>query len=128
MNGLMFLDACTSAKESLACTDIVPNGIPGSLAILIHYGYLAIQVAVPVILIIFGMIGLAKALVSQKEDEIKSAQSSFIKKLIIAVVIFLVFAIVHLVFNMASNGAKDSKSIWTCVEQLLNAECVESAE
>lgn len=123
MNNLMFLATCTADQSSRACTgSITPNGVPGSLALLIHYAYLIIQVAVPIILIIFGMIGFGRAIASQKDDEIKAAQNSFFKKLILAVVVFLVFSIVKLVFNFATNGS-DTNNIWTCVEQLLNGNC-----
>lgn len=131
MNNLMFLATCTASESSKACMGLlktvdengaeVATGLPGSLALLIHYAYLAIQVAVPIILIIFGMIGFGKAIASQKDDEIKAAQNSFFKKLIIAVVVFLVLSIVHLVFNIASNGSSDN--IWTCAKDLLDGNC-----
>ena len=38
---------------------------------------LAIQIAIPVLLIIFGMLDLGKAVVASKEDEIKKGQQIF---------------------------------------------------
>ena len=96
------------------------DGIEQSLADMIKYIYLGIQVVVPILLIIFGMIDLGKAITAQKEDEIKKAQAGFLKKLILAVIVFLVFSIVKLVFNFAGggDGAADG-SVWRCVSQLL---------
>lgn len=116
------LAKCTSKNHACA-TIIGEEGIPGDLVSIIHYIYLAIQVVVPIILVIFGMIELAKALVSQKEDEIKKAQGSFLKKLIVAVVVFLVFSIVKLVFDFANSGNTDATNIWKCVDQVINNNC-----
>ena len=116
------LSKCTS--ENFACAGTIgEKGIPGDLVSIIHYIYLAIQVVVPILLIIFGMIELAKALVSQKEDEIKKAQGSFLKKLIVAVIVFLTFSIVKLVFDFANSGNTDATNIWNCVNQIINNKC-----
>ena len=78
-----------------------------------------IQIGIPIILIILGMIDLGKAVVASKEDEIKSAQKLLIKRFIYAVAIFFVVLLVTFVFNMvASNsaggasGATDWTSCW----------------
>ena len=75
-----------------------------------------IQVAVPVVLIIVKGIDLLKAISSQKEDEIKKAQSLFIKRLILAVLIYFVFVIVKLIVSIIGN----SDDIWKCTECLFN--------
>lgn len=116
------LAKCTS-KNSTCAGIIGEKGIPGDLVSIIHYIYLGIQVIVPLILIIFGMIELAKAIMAQKEDEIKKAQGSFLKKLIVAVLVFLVFSIVKLVFNFANSGNTESSSIWNCVNAIINGIC-----
>lgn len=115
------LDECTS--ENFACKGIIGSeGIPGDVASIIHYIYLSVQVLVPVVLIIFGMIELGKAITAQKEDEISHAKSSFLKKLIIAVVVFLVLAIVELVFNFATSG-DNQDNIWSCFNSVINGKC-----
>ncbi len=121
------LAKCTN--ENYACIGIIgESGIPGDLVRIIHYIYLAIQVVVPIILIIFGMIELAKSLASQKEDEIKKAQGSLFRKLILAVLVFLVFSIVRLVFNFATSDNEDAESVWSCVSQLINGDCGNSGD
>ena len=103
------------------CEKVIGDkGIEDNIASIVHYIYLGIQVVVPILLIIFGMIELAKAITAQKEDEIKKAQSSFLKKLVLAVIVFLVFSIVKLVFNFAGGGDSGTDdSVWTCVNELL---------
>ena len=67
-------------------------------------GYLiwVIKIIVPVILIVVGMIELSKALINQDEKEIKSAQSKLIKKVIVAICIYLVVTLVSLIFGLIS--------------------------
>lgn len=67
-----------------------------------------IQIGIPIILIVLGMLDLGKAVMASKEDEIKSAQKMLIKRAIYAVAIFFVVLIVQLVFGLlASTGDKN---------------------
>lgn len=76
-----------------------------------------IKVGVPIILVILGMIDLFKAMMAQKEDEIKKAQGLFVKRLIAGVLVFLVFVIVELIFNLLGDAVGDNKeNIWNCAE------------
>ena len=59
-----------------------------------------IKIAVPVILIVVGMISLVKALMSGKDDEIKKATSSLIKKVAIGLGVYLVVTVVGLLMNL----------------------------
>ena len=90
-----------------------------------------IQIGIPVILIILGMIDLGKAVIASKEDEIKSAQKLLIKRIIYAVAIFLVVSIVTLVFSVvAGNTDNDNQTdaqkwsdCWACT----NADCTKTS-
>ena len=62
-----------------------------------------IQFAVPIALILFGSIDFAKAVIANKEDEMKKAQSIFIKRLIYAAAVFFVIVIVRLVMNVLAS-------------------------
>lgn len=64
-----------------------------------------IQIGIPIILIILGMLDLGKAVVASKEDEIKNAQKMLIKRAIYAVAIFFVVLIVELVFGLVADNA-----------------------
>lgn len=76
-----------------------------------------IQIGIPLLLIIFGMLDLGKAVMAQKEDEIKKGQQTFIKRLITAAIVFFIVAIVQLVFNIVSPDNKDT--IVTCINQFV---------
>lgn len=75
----------------------------GPLINLIKHGIIPlIQVGIPIILIVLGMLDLGKAVMASKDDEIKNAQKMLIKRCIYAIAIFFVVLIVNLVFGLLS--------------------------
>ena len=77
----------------------------------------------PLILVIVGMLDMAKAVTSKDEAEIKKAQTGLVKKAVTAVLVFLMFSLVALLFSVVSNGDSDKGDIWSCVSSLLNGKC-----
>ena len=76
----------------------------------------AIQIGIPIILIVLGMLDLGKAVVASKEDEIKSAQKMLIKRCIYAVAVFFVVLLVTFVFGLVADnsaGGADEATNWT---------------
>jgi surface polysaccharide O-acyltransferase-like enzyme len=71
---------------------------------IIGYIIFAIQVVVPLLLIISGMITMAQAVMKQDEKDIKKAQSLLIKKIIAAVIVFLIIAITKIVVSLVATG------------------------
>ena len=68
-----------------------------------------IQILVPIGLLLYGSIDLGKAVIASDEKEVKAAQTRLIKRVIYAVVVFLVPMLVTLVMNIvAGSGAGDS--------------------
>lgn len=75
------------------------------------------QFGIPILLIIFGMIDLGKAVIAGKEDEMKKAQGTLIKRVIYAVAVFLVVTLVVFVMNIVAgsgveNGGQSWKDCW----------------
>ena len=68
-----------------------------------------VQFGIPIILILFGMIDLGKAVMASKEDEMKAAQKLLIRRAIYAVAVFLIVQIVLLVMGLINQG---SESKW----------------
>lgn len=84
-----------------------------------------IQIAIPILLIIFGMLDLGKAVVASKEDDIKKGQQMFIKRLISAALVFFVIFIVKILVSVltpdkATDGVQTDETIMTCVDHFLN--------
>ena len=84
----------------------------------VHTVILVIQIAVPIVLVIMGMLDLFKAITAQKEDEIKKGQQMFIKRLLAAAIVFFVIAIVKLLFSFVADD-KNGNMI-DCVNCFLN--------
>lgn len=77
-----------------------------------------IKIGVPILLVIWGSWDLGKAVMAQKDDEIKNAQKLFIKKLIIAILVFLVPTFIGIALDVVDaegSGDVKSQSCWTAI-------------
>ena len=94
-------------------------GIPKEIARIIALIVMFIQVFVPILLIVWGMLDLGKAVMAQKEDEIKKGQNIFIKRLIAAAIVFFVVAIVKFLVGLVADATTGS-NITTCIDAILS--------
>ena len=101
----------------LAYADVTCGSLTSSFSSKIpemtHLVVTVIQIAVPVLLIIFGMFDLGKSVMAQKEDEIKKAQQTFVKRLVAAALVFFVVIIVQVVTKLVAGD--EGENIWDCV-------------
>lgn len=88
--------------------------IPGTIPYLVSAIVTIIKVVVPILLIIFGMLDLGKAVIASKEDEIKKGQSIFIKRIVAAVIVFLVIQIVQVVIGFVSSRDANVMKCFNC--------------
>lgn len=65
----------------------------------------AIWIGVPILLIIYGMIDLGKAVIASKEDEVKKATKAFTKRFMYAIGVFLVVWLVQFVLSTVTTVA-----------------------
>ena len=114
---MMFLVA-SPVYADITCKKIeIDDKIPKTVSLIVFF----LQVAVPVLLVIFGSIDLVKAVTSGKEDEIKKAQTVFIRRLITGLLVFFVVVVVKLIFNFANSDDKaNSKTMWNCAACFIN--------
>ena len=82
-----------------------------------------IMIGVPILLIIFGMIDLGKAVIASKEDEVKKATKLLGKRFLYAVGVFAIVWIVTFVLGTVSEVAEGTdynyseaswKQCWQC--------------
>ena len=106
-------------SATVSCGDI--TGIPAMLPKVISILYTIIQIAVPVVLIIMGMLDLFKGVTASKEDEIKKGQQTFIKRLIAAAIVFFVFIIVKFFISFVARD--NTSNIIDCTECIINNDC-----
>ena len=107
---LVFMPSVMAANVQ-GCEAVIPGVIIDTkIANTVHTIIVVIKIAVPVLLVIFGMLDLFKGLTAQKEDEIKKGQQLFIKRLISAAIIFFVISIVQLLVSFVAGD----EGIMTC--------------
>ena len=63
-----------------------------------------LQIVVPILLIIMGTIDMVKAVMAGKDDEIKKAQGTLIKRVIAAAIVFFIPLLVQLVLGIIPIG------------------------
>lgn len=73
---------------------------------IIGYVLTVFKIVVPLLLIIFGMFDLGKAVTSSKEDEIKKATMGLMRRAIAAVVIFFIPTLVGVIMGLVNDGKK----------------------
>lgn len=102
---MLFLDACETLRPIIR---------------LIKFGVIPIvQAAIIVILIVLLILDLGKAVAAGKEDEIKTAQKLAIKRVVYAIVVFLVPWLVNTAFSLLTpdidkDAYKDRVSAISC--------------
>ena len=82
-----------------------------------------LQWLIPIGLIIYGMLDLGKAVISSKEDEMKKATSTLVKRVIYAIAVFFVVTIVS--FAMGLVGSDDWKNCWNNTGGASNSNSIE---
>lgn len=109
------------AASKVSCGNI--TGIPAKIPELTSFAMTVVQVAVPVILVVLGTIDLLKGITSSKEEEIKKGQQTFIKRLILAAMIFFVVVIAKFFISLIADT--DKANIVECIDCFVSNNCKE---
>lgn len=117
------LNVLETANSTLCNGVLVPN----ELFNLVHTIITVIKIAVPILLIIFGMIDFAKSVIAKNEDDVKKYRKNFTSRLISAIVVFLLIYIVQLAINLVSSvedttneNGQTISDIWSCSKKFVN--------
>lgn len=104
-------------SNDVACGDVynMPKIIPQITSLFFNF----VKILTPIILIIKGLIDIFKAVTSAKEDEISKAKGKFFKRLVPAVIVFLVVLLAQVVFGIVGTS-KESANISQCLNCFLN--------
>jgi len=102
-------------NSSISCEGIFGDkNDPESLSHLLNEILMYPKIIVPIIIIGLGSLDLGKAVVAGKEDEMKKAQKTFVRRLIAGIVVFLIPVILNIVMYLADivwNGVYTSCSL-----------------
>lgn len=115
---MAFMPMYVGAANIKDSCDNISKSIDIKLPNTVHTAILAIQIAVPVLLVVFGMLDLIKGITAQKEDEIKKGQQIFVKRLMAAGIVFFVTVIVKLLVSAAAGD--DEPTIMNCANCFIN--------
>lgn len=92
----------------------VDPSLPDAISMIINI----LKIAIPILVILFGLIDLGKAVMSAKEDDIKKNQGLLIKRIVVAVFVFFVVAIVQFVVGIVAGG--DKENVLSCIDLFIN--------
>lgn len=81
-----------------------------------------LKIVTPIIIVIFGMIDLVKAVVAQKEDDIAKGRKTLFKRILIGAFVFLVFVFVEVIIGLVAPKNENS-NMWNCVDCFVNGNC-----
>lgn len=101
--------------QKITCGDVT---MPYVIAQITSIVILIIQVLVPIIIIILGMLDLGKAVIAQKEDEIKKGWQTFFKRLLIGMIVFLVIVFVKFIIGLVAENYEVN-----CIDCFVNNNC-----
>lgn len=111
-------------SNSTLCDGVlIPNQLFNFVATIIKL----IKIAVPILLIIFGMIDFAKSVVAKNEDDVKKYRKQFLSRVISAVVVFVIVFIVQFAVNLISSvedttneDGQTISDVWSCSKKFIN--------
>ena len=99
---------------------------------IVGYVLLVFKIVIPILLIVFGMMDLGKAVVGSKDDDIKKAVRQLAMRAVAAVVIFFVPTLVSMILGLVSNfqksGARDDFNVCRRCITNPNDDCPEASD
>ena len=93
------------------CGDAI---LPSGVIYIVQNVVNLIKIAIPILLIVLGMIDFMKAVMSNDEKQMKASQGKLIKRILAGVIVFFVIAIVQFVFGFVVDG-DSSKNAVSCL-------------
>ena len=111
-------------SNSTLCDGVlIPNQLFNIVATIIKL----IKIAVPVLLIIFGMIDFAKSVVAKNEDDVKKYRKQFISRVVSAIIVFVIVFVVQFAVNLISSvedttneDGQTISDVWSCSKKFIN--------
>lgn len=94
-----------SSKGEYTCADMDvifgSKDDPESIRYMINQVLGYVRIIVPILIILLGSLDFAKAVLAGKEDNMRKAQSTFVKRVIAGVVVFLIPTLVDIIMGLA---------------------------
>lgn len=103
--------------EGYVCGDLIPEEI----ACTVGQVYNVLLIAIPIIIVLFGIIDLVKAVASGKEDDIKKGTTILIRRIITGLIVFFVLAVVKFVVNLIQTN--NTENVSSCLNEIFGNTC-----
>ena len=108
--------------ENIECNGVVVDKIVPTITVTVIN---VSKIVVPILLVVFGMMDLMKAVTAGDEKVMKENQNKLIKRIIYAVLVFLVVALVKTVIGMVAgidseDKVADKNTISSCINYFVN--------
>lgn len=110
-----------SGSDKVSCGNIGPFSrvIPSTISLLIN----VVMILAPVLLVIMGTVDFFKSTMSAKDDNVKKNQKAFIDRLIAAILVFLMIALVKLFVSLITKSMGTNAGIIECIDCFINNKC-----
>ena len=83
-----------------------------------------IKVVTPIVLIIMGMVDMARATTANSEKDMDASRKRFMKRIVYAVMVFFVISVVQLLFSILQTSVfKNENNLLGCMTCVLGGEC-----
>lgn len=93
----------------------------------IGYVLFIFKIVIPILLIVFGMLDLGKAVVASDDKEIKNATTKLAKRAVAGVVIFFIPALVGFIFSIVTGFSGKVQETYTlcknCIVSPMSGKC-----
>lgn len=109
-NLIQILDTVSCGGGSINVDPSLPQAVSAVINIL--------KIAIPILVIVFGLLDLGKAVMSAKEDDIKKNQGLLVKRIIVAIFVFFVIALVQFVVGLVAGD--DKENVVSCIDLFVN--------
>lgn len=124
---LCFLSLNTvSAANDFRKENFCSNAVEGTFTTL-GWIFVILKIVIPIIIIVFGTIDVAKAVVASKDDELKKSIYSLIKRVIAGIIIFLIPTFLNFIVKIVNGETiydETSGTFGRCTYCMLNpGEC-----
>lgn len=108
-----------SAVDALSCSNENVMKVLKLFSVL----FIILKVAIPLIIVILGIISLVKVIISDDQNMLSNAISSLIKRFIIGVFIFFIPTLISTIIGYIDDADNVTSEYRACTECLLNSNC-----
>lgn len=99
----------------LAASCSMPTGIINLLRAI----YRAVLILAPLLIVLFSAVDMMKAVMAGKTDVMEKNKNNLIKRIIIGIIVFFVYAIVKWSFSTILKPVEGAGDAWTCAASIL---------